>query len=61
MYMEDELQKFIEDPFPKKSLTSIENQQIEVKVLKWANWSEGRGLVFWQQNPIHKQGIHGKV
>jgi hypothetical protein len=34
MYMEDELQKFIEDPFPKKSLTSIENQQIEVKVLK---------------------------
>jgi hypothetical protein len=32
-----------------------------VKVKKWANQSEGRGLVFWEQNLIHKQGIHGKV
>jgi hypothetical protein len=32
MYMEDELQEFIEDPFPRKSLTSVVNQQIEVKV-----------------------------
>jgi hypothetical protein len=34
MYMEDELQEFIEDQFPRKSLTSIINQQINVKVKK---------------------------
>jgi hypothetical protein len=33
MYLEDELQEFIEVPFPRKSLiTSIVNQQIMVKV-----------------------------
>jgi hypothetical protein len=32
MYVEDELQEFIEDSFPRKSLTSIVNQQVEVKV-----------------------------
>jgi hypothetical protein len=32
-----------------------------VKVKKWANWSEGRGLVFWVQNLVHKQGLQGKV
>jgi len=32
MYVEDELQEFIEDPFPRKSLPSVVNQHIEVKV-----------------------------
>jgi hypothetical protein len=50
MYMEDELQEFIFS----KSANRGENK-------KWANWSEGRGLVFWEQNPVHKQGIQGKV
>ncbi len=61
MYMEDELQEFIEDPFPKKKSNINSKSANRGESKKWANWSEGRGLVFWVQNSVYKQGIQGKV